>query len=184
MNLMTDAARRHTVLRQARRFWSRVLGGTLLALCLLGLFEWWQGSASTQRLNALESQYAPLQALKQECTAMQREISALQDVQQLTWRLIDVQPAATLLAVVAAAAAETQGDVFLEKLELEQSGTAQHPRRRRATLEGAGKSNAAIAEFATALRDSGLFEEVTLNSSNSEAGRARSTRTFRLECQF
>lgn len=182
LNLMTDDDRRRQMLADARRLWIRVLGGTVLALTAVGLFEWWQGSATTRKLAQLEERYEPVQTMKDECVQMRRDITAMQQAQQLTLKLVDTRPTVTLLGVVAGAAAETNGGVYVEKLDLLPESRGQE--QRTAVLAGIGRDHGAIAKFTDSLRSSNLFVNVTLSSSDSGALGDSSDHAFRIECDL
>jgi hypothetical protein len=184
LNLMTDEDRRAGILRESRRFWSRVLGITLVVLTCTGGAEWWHGRSATRRLAALESQYAPVQTLKDDCIRMRSEITTLRGAQQLTLRLVDTRPVVTLLGAISAAARETSGDVYVEELELKHEKTGSSNSSRVATVSGVGQTITAIAQFAAALRASDLFEEVSLESTESSGEHDGTVRSFQLECKL
>ena len=188
INLMTDEAQRAGVLREARRFWMRVLGGTLILLIGCGFLEWRISQSTSRQVAALRMQYAPIQSLKNECITMRGEMSTLREAQQLTLRLVDLHPVVTLLGTISNAISKTGGDVFIEKLVLnndhlhdsaESSGPGQ-----RVTLQGSGPTNLSIAQFTDALRASGLFQNVTLHSSESNNQHTSTARSFHLNCQL
>ena len=182
LNLMTDECRRSQFLRESKQFWSRTVALSLLVLAVVGGCQWWQGRATSRQLDQLEQRYAPIQAVKSECIRMRTEINAMRDAQQLTLRLVDTRPAVTLLGAVSAAAAATEGDVFVEQLELDHAGQLQQDRT--AIMTGVGKDYAAIAKFAAALRASELFADVALSSSDSSQLADESSRSFRIECNL
>lgn len=182
LNLMTDDDRRRQLLTEARRLWTRVLGVTVLLLTCIGLYEWWQGTATTRQLARLEERYEPLQQLKDECAQMRREIKAMHEAKQLTLQLADTRPTVTLLGVVAAAAAESKGGVYLEQLDL--LPESRDRAERTAVIEGVGRDHGSIARFTDALRSSNLFANVTLSSSDTSDQAASSTRAFRIECDL
>lgn len=182
LNLMTEQASRTALLKESKRFWTRVMSGTAVLLACAGLGMWWQGSADARRLATLEMRYAPVQTLQSECEQMESQIQALRDAQQLVLQLVDTQPTVTLLGTLASATAETEGRVFVKQLDLEQPSNAAGPRV--AVVTGVGKDNKAIAQFEASLRASDLFAEVRLNSSEGSDTYTDATRSFRIECQL
>lgn len=182
LNLMTEQARRDAVFADCKRFWTKILTGTAVLLGLAGGSLWWQGSADSRRLSALERRHAPVQALQQECEQMESSIQTLSNAQQLVLQLVDTQPTVTLLGVLADAAADTKGRVFVQQFDLEQPSDAKDPRL--AVLTGVGQNNKSVAQFAAALRESNLFIDVTLSSSDSNNTQSDTARSFRIECQL
>jgi len=182
LNLMTEQARRAAMLKESKRFWTRVLSGTAVLLACAGFGMWWQGSADSRRLATLEMRYAPVQTLQAECELMETQIKALRDAQQLVLQLVDTQPTVTLLGTLASATADTEGRIFVKQLDLEQPSNAAGPRL--AVVIGVGKDNKAIAQFESSLRASELFADVRLNSSDSSDSYSDAARSFRIECQL
>ena len=113
---------------------------------------------------------------------MRREIKAMQEAQQLTLRLADTRPTVTLLGVVAAAAADTNGGVYLEQLDLMPESRDQTDRT--AVIRGVGRDHGSIARFTDALRSSRLFANVTLSSSDTSDQSESPARAFRIECDL
>jgi len=182
VNLMTDQARRDQLLRDARHFWGRVLLLTGGVLVLVGSVEWWQGRTTSARLRALEARYEPVQALQNDCARMEKQIQSMRSAQQLTLRLVDTRPTVTLLGALSAAAAATDGQVYVRQLELAQPrGDGE---QRIAAVSGIGIDNAAIATFTDALRTSRLFTDVMLSSSDRNQVEEANARSFRIECKL
>jgi len=184
LNLMTDNAKRTAILRESGRIWSRVLGGSLLLLACVGAAEWWHGQSATRQLADLESHYAPVQTLKDDGARMRTEIALLRDAQQLTLRLVDTQPVVTLLGAISEAARQSSAEVYVHDIELERVANQSTDKGRVAMISGTGRSMTAIAQFASVLRSSELFQQVTLRSSGQSNPTSESSQSFQLECQL
>jgi hypothetical protein len=182
LNLMTDEDRRQQFVHGSKRLWIRILSTSLALMVLVAAAQWWQGRATGSQLRLLQERYTPLQTLKDECIRMRTEINAMRDTQQLTLRLVDTRPTVTLLGAISAAAATTNGEVYVEQLDLQhaESTTAQ----RTALVIGKGKDHTSIARFTAALRESDLFADVTLSSSDTSDALEEQARSFRIECQL
>jgi hypothetical protein len=182
LDLMTNEDRRRQVLLASKQFWVRMLGTSLAILVVVGGVEWWLGRATSRQLRLLEDRYAPILALRNECLRMRTDIQAMREAQQLTLRLVDTRPTTTLLGTISTAAAKTGGEIYVEQLQLDQRESSAV--QRTAVVVGMGKDNAAIAQFAAALRESQLFSDVTLSSSDTTQAVDERARSFRIECQL
>ena len=182
INLMTEDDIRSRMLHDSRQLWTHILLLTAAVLLVMGAYQVLHSPLIGSELRQLEDQYAPMQALKDECIRMRTNINGMRDAQQLMLRLVDTRPVTTLMGAVSQAATETSGGVFIQSLEvLPPTGPDQ---QRRAIVQGMGQDNASIASFMAALRASQLFDDVTLSSSSSSHTEVDVATSFHIECQL
>ncbi|MEO1497071.1 MAG: PilN domain-containing protein [Planctomycetota bacterium] len=156
------------------------------------LIEWGRGAAMAQNLGRLEAEYAPLARLINEQTHLREQIAKLQAREQLSLRLTTAHAGVPILSSVAQAAAAADGGVYVEDLRY-QTQRAQPGRRggRPAAtqrpvvhIEGASRDGLAVARFAEGLRDSGIYAQVSIESSRPASSASGAAREFEINCAF
>ncbi|TWT98088.1 hypothetical protein Pla108_22450 [Botrimarina colliarenosi] len=187
INLLPFATKRAQAARRVTRVWMRaVLASSCCAAALLGV-EWLRGVAALQELQELNARNAPFELIAQEKASVSSQLHRLRQREQITLRLARDEQGLAVLGVLAKAAAQSSGAVYLDEFfyqnpidSLNQSAMATTSVR----LQGASIDGLSVAAFATALRDSGLFAEVGVENTEPLAGGSASMRRFTLAGSF
>lgn len=187
LNLIPLATQRLYASKRIVRFWSAVI--TLAGICCLFAcgIEWGRGLTAAQQLKAFDTRFAPLAKLLEEQQELSQLVTNLQAREQISLELSSETQGVALLGVVAQAASKLKGSVYVAKLEYDsvsQSGRTTTSSRRRLHLGGAGTDSLVVAAFAAELRDSGLFDSVTVDSTRPFPGGVASLRSFEINCLF
>lgn len=187
LNLIPLATQRLYTSKRIVRFWSMVI--TLAGIgCLFACgIEWGRGLTAAQQLKAFDARFAPLAKLLEEQRELSQFVTNLQAREQISLELSSETQGVALLGAVALAASKLKGAVYVATLEYDsspQSGRAASSSGRRLHLDGAGTDSLAVAAFAAELRDSGLFDSVTVDSTRPFAGGRVSLRSFEINCLF
>lgn len=189
LNLAPPGIRRRQAMRRLVHACSTAitLAGAASATWLL--VEWSRGAAMAQALGRLEAEYAPLERLMEEDVLLRGEIERLRAREQMSLRLTTDRIGLPLLAVLAQAATEAGGDVYVEELHYHASSQTTRNRRTvtqdgpKAELEGVSRDSLAVARFAQELRRSKLFTRVSIESSQPAPG-SGDLRQFEIACAF
>lgn len=186
LNLIPVATQRRQLLRRVVRVGSIavVLSGATTGLLLTG--EWAQGWIAAQQLNELDERAAPLRQIIDRQDALAKQVEALRARELLTLRLSRESHELTLLGAVAQAAGETSNTVYVQQLRYTRPPIQEDQSSSRGELQltGAGIDGAAIARFASELRDTGVFSLVSVESTGSLPGGDASLRRYRLNCRL
>lgn len=206
VNLLPLEYRRRRLVCRRLRQWSLVW-----SVCLtVALGAWWlkyerYGSLS-QALSAADRANLPLAKLTRECREMQAELQELQAQDTVLGQLIEERPLVTLIGMTSKSARRCNGRLVVSQLlferheERKQVGGPQVKARTqdkteqqaaeesqpwaRVTFQGKAMDNLAVATFAAALRDTGLFRRVELKSSLGNKSGYTDVRSFLLECEI
>ena len=179
LNLIPAAIQRRYALRRVSRVWLIWLAASGAGAGLFLGIEWLRGVASLRELMDLDVRYAPFLRLAEEREALGAQIAQLRAREENALQISRDEYGMTLLGVMSEAAANSGGDVYLDSLAY----------RRTTALQGVGPSNAvhlsgvgldglSVAEFAAKLRESGVFNEVTVQNTQPVDGGVASLRQF------
>lgn len=187
LNLIPPAAQRRFLLRRVARLAVKasLASGACVAV-LLGV-EWARGLSTRHRLDELDARYTPLAKLQQESEEISSRISQLEKREQLSLRLNRDTQGLAVLGAVAHAASELGGAVYIERLAYE--GPTVASRHEKAAqellrLEGAGQNGMAVAQFAARLRETGVFQSVSVESTAPAVAVAAGAKRFSIHCQI
>jgi len=193
LNLMPQGLQRRELIRARVRQWSIVwvVAGALAVT--VGSIQWTRLGSARSRVLGLQKEYAPVETLQKDNTSIRSQIEELQQREKITLEIADERPVLTLLGSVSRAARECEGNVCVQKLSLKPARAAGGSRRlnsaetdvqRRLTLNGLGVDNLSVARFVAALRDTGVFSQVDLKSTEATTVNTVQARTYHLECTF
>jgi hypothetical protein len=201
LNLLPTGLQRRLLLRRRAREWAlRGMILSVLTLVLLGDGLHRMNSAS-QELQLWQRRAATIESISESNRGLARQIGA---IHQRLNKYRDVradQLGYQLLATVSHSAQETAGDLQIRKLSLNQiaaepTATTPAPELKAKSqpepvrkvfvlsLFGVAKSNLQVAQFASALRDSGAFERVDLKSSRGKKEPTEAVQTYQVDCTF
>lgn len=183
LNLIPPSIQRRQTVARIIKGWSTVVSITATVCLLACAFEWSRGVAAVRRLEALDSTFAPVSKLLQEQQKLSKLVADLRAREQLTIQLSNETRGVTLLGAVAEAADELGGSVYLLELDFERSKSTKRGagESHKLLLEGAGLDSLAVAAFASRLRDSGVFTQVTVDSTKPIQDGAFDKRYFSFE---
>lgn len=189
LNLAPSSIRRRQAVRRLTRAVATAV--TVAGALSIGwlLIEWSRGAAMARDLGRLEAEYLPLARLINEQAELRTSITQLEAREQLSLRLTTTHAGVPVLASIAQAAAEPETQVYIAELEYT---LPQESGRRRASvgsatsprvqIEGSGRDGLAVARFAQRLRDSGLYTQVSIESSRPAGGDGVALRRFEITC--
>jgi hypothetical protein len=205
INLLPFEYRRRELVRLRLLQWSLVWAGCLLLI----VAAWWlkqgQHRASRQAVEAAETRFRPLKQLMGQRRVMENELRKLHAKGTVLGQLRDERPLFTLIGMVSESARECRGRLVVDEMSFQHNTNAtstDRPQRdsgkptdnqpaadgsgprASVTLRGTALDNLAVARFAAALRDSGLFGRVELKSSVGDHSAAGNLRAYLLECDI
>jgi hypothetical protein len=203
INLIPVEHRRWHLIRRRLWQWSLFWALCLVAVGVNGYRKSERCRQDRQALDSARQRYLPLQELTDATQAMRCELQNLQARETLVGQLREKRSVFTLLGLASRSAAKSDGRLYLSRLQFERENTAEQNRTSgkkpsdadqtqdpadtlwaRVTFAGEARDNLAVATFAAALRDSGLFRRVELKSSIENAGPEPLMRTFSLICEI
>lgn len=156
-----------------------------VGMSLMGLYTWFRYQSfanSRQTVSSREMQYKPIKQLELETTKLATEIDDLKKREQLALTIDNDRPLIQLVGIVSHVAG-TAGGVVVQKFEIDSAQVAEDPQRRKLKMQGLGVSGEAITEFLRQLRDSKMFVQVDL-SSTEESKQNKDLRTYSIEGAF
>lgn len=191
LNLAPPSIRRRQMMRRLTRAVATAVtcAGAISASWLL--IEWSRGAAMAQDLGRLEAEYAPLARLISEQAELVDSIQRLQAREEISLRLTTTHAGVPVLASISQAAADPEAAVYVEGLEYRMPQST--PTRRQATsprktpvvsIAGSGRDGLSVARFAERLRASGVYSQVSIESSRPAGGASESLRQFQITCVF
>jgi hypothetical protein len=118
VNLMTDAARFRTEARVYLRWWSAGIVALAAALAPIAIWRRQEAHSARAACEAMEAGYDPICRLVKLNRDLRLEAAALVKNRRLELELSRSRPMSALLKVVSAAAAESDGQLFVESLAI------------------------------------------------------------------
>jgi hypothetical protein len=187
INLMSLGSRRHECWRMRSRQWTKALAifaGFLTAVTAVQYATYLETYAEQQ---VLEAKYGPLNELKTANKLLTRQIAAIKGEEQFVLALSEREPTLTLLGVLGNTVLDSDGRLFVQKIELRNmvsvSG-AQEPSQTSLDVAGLANSNTAITQFAESLRSQLPFGKVDILSTQEVRMKQHSMNDFNLKCSF
>ncbi|MEQ8791298.1 MAG: PilN domain-containing protein [Pirellulaceae bacterium] len=203
LNLLPVGYLRARLIRRRLAVWAPIW----LALILLGAANWWASYAACDEAaaarEARERQYQPVQRTTTQVNVLRRQIEELNSRENVLDDLLEPHPPLSGLGFIGRSAAACGGRVRVNRMVLERSKTTAPAARRqtgaprqagaaehasdavsRITLDGAGLDNQAIAAFVEALKSTGAFRQVELNSTIRTGDEIDAMRTFVVTCEY
>ena len=187
LNLMSDRSRFRESMRRRMRQWSWVLAFTALVLLPLGSFQWWNCRQERQQREIVEQLYEPIRALKKKNVQLQKQIEALRLQERIPLVLSNEKPVSVLLGLVGKAVAESNGQVYVQHLHLQQDPIAaaiSNQPSATVELKGLGLHGAAVARFVDSLRTTLPFSSVELASTQAVELHQQTRQTVTIRCSF
>jgi hypothetical protein len=117
-NLMTTSAVFRTAMRLHVRRWSLALGVLAVALAPIAAIRWEEARQARQEREAKEASYEPMRRLVQLNRDLRAEAGKLVKDERLELELSCRRHVSSLLTVVVAAAEESQGQLFVQHLQI------------------------------------------------------------------
>ncbi|RIK86936.1 MAG: hypothetical protein DCC67_02415 [Planctomycetota bacterium] len=186
VNLMTESAQFGVAAREQLQRWALVAALLIAAAAPVVFFRVREHTRVRQQHEALEATYEPVRRLNERNRQLRREAIGLVRDERLSLELSRQRPIVSLLARVGAAASETRGEVFVERISVDQRVPgAAHPAsaQDRMTVEAAATLTYDISEFAKALEAPPITAvKVTSEVITAEGGVDR--KSYTLECQL
>jgi hypothetical protein len=172
-----------------------------LALILLAAANWWSSysscAAAARAREARERRYQPVRRMMTQVKHLGRQIEELNNRETMLDDLAEPHPPLTALGIVGQSAAQCDGRVRVNHIVLQRRQSSTPAARRqvapagapssgpsRITLDGAGLDNQSIAAFVEALKSSGAFVRVELNSTVRTGEDVNAMRTFVVTCEY
>lgn len=179
LNLIPAPLQRKYALRRVMRVWLRaVVVSGVCAAAFLGV-EWLRGASALRELTELDARYAPLMRILKDQEDLVAKIERLNSREEIALRLSRDQHGVVLLGVLSKAAAKSDGTVYLNTL-MYQGPNTNTPGEvlRTVQISGVGVDGMSVAEFASELRTTGVFDEVTIQNTEPLSDGAASLRRF------
>lgn len=154
VNLMTDVACYRNAARVTTRRWITAGAACLLIAAPTAFFKWEHCRQVSQEYDALEASYEPVRRLNGINMQLRTTAAALVRDNRLPLELSRRRPVTTLLGIASGAAAQSEGALFINHIEISQTpaggdGAAQQADRM--TIEAACTLKYDIANFVAAL---------------------------------
>ena len=200
VNLLSPKYQKTALVRKLLVRWCAVwvLGISVIA----GVF--WLNKEQYQRtaesMSTAELACMPVVEAAEENSRMRGQVSRFDCRETLVGQLGDDKPVLGLLAVVSKSARACNQRIVVRDLHFEQQPESPQPTPEKnkpaeenlappdpeavLTIEGDALDNLAIAKFAAALRDTGIFREVELKSSVGKSSANLSIHSFIVRCEI
>jgi len=204
INLIPLERRRMQLVRTRLCQWAAIWSICCLIVAAIGWRKYQCYSQARKAADTAEELYQPFLKLQREKLAMQRERKQLGAKDTILGRLQTEEPMLALVGVVSDSARGCKDRLFVRSFRFERreeppiavdkntpsskspTGTDQQvaPVWGRIAVKGESLDNIAIAAFATALRNTGVFRQVELKSSMEKKSSDAKTRSFALQCDI
>jgi hypothetical protein len=152
---MSESSRFRVAVCVLLRRWALGVAAVVAAAAPLAGMRYREYSRVCQEHEALEAAYAPVKWLADMNLQLRKEAAALVRDDRLPLELSRHRPAAALLGVASAAAADSGGELFIEHLSITQSVPSDEdgrPVEDRMVIEATAKLTYDIADFVEALK--------------------------------
>jgi hypothetical protein len=186
VNLMSESARFRAGARVSLRRWALVLATIMTMLTPISIWRWQECQRIRHEHEALEASYAPIRRLNDINTELRTAASSLVRDERITLELSRRRPVATLLGIVSAATAATNGALFIERINLTQTppgAAAGMPGSNVLKIEAACPPQFDISIFVDALKQR-PFSEVKITSDDLASSNGVDRKTYTIECRF
>jgi hypothetical protein len=184
VNLMSEGAQFRTAARVQLRRWVTALVATTVVLTPIAIGRWQEARRVRQDHEALEASYDPIRRLTSMNNELRTTAATLVRDDRLPLELSRKRPVGTLLGIVSAAAAASNGELYVEHLQLAQSPPSQPgapPAQDRLIIDVASTLTFDIANFVEALKVAPIAEvKVASDELVEENGIDR--KNYSLEC--
>jgi Tfp pilus assembly protein PilN len=196
INLIPWKVRRAQVVRRRLLQWAVVWAAAAGATVGIGVAKANRNAAVRQTLDALEAEYAPIAALRQEIRTCRQSLEAWNRREAAAAQLEDTRPALTLLGMVGRSARQCEGRLRVDQLTVrpreeslvaEKKSAAKQPNTSPSTLvtiKGVALDNPAVSRFVAALRQTQAFDRVELKSSAEQSTGDLKTWSYLVECGY
>jgi Tfp pilus assembly protein PilN len=169
-----------------------VIGGLAVAGAAIALAHVRHAAIRTEaQRERLEADYRPVADAKKQAKTLRTQIGELEQREAISMALSDERPVLTVVGLVSRAAQACRGGVLVEQLEFQRGGVSQAGGRAAhhapsgaglLSLTGVGRSNVAVAQFAAALRDAGVFQRVEVKSTAVEKRANGEFQSYVIKC--
>lgn len=199
INLLPFAYRKRGLIRRSVRIWTLIWAAA--ALVTGGIYGVCYAAMKNQRDEMLELEAAcePLKALENDSHSIEKELAELVGRKSLLAKLDRGEQPVQLVGLLADAVRRVEHGVVIADLNVEpfrldepytekdaqgvEKKLVRHLDRFRLRLSAFGADDLAVAHFVSVLKDSEVFEAVTLVSTGEQLQRAN-LREFIVECVF
>lgn len=183
------------LLRMRLRQWGAAWGiSMVLTAGVSGWLAYPQESNRAARLAAARRERARLDTLQERLQDVQKKLGELKQQEGLVLELGNQPPHLMALGAVSTAAAQSDNPIQVQSflLQRKQSNSRSHgantatsgQTKRMITVKGIAGDSQSVARFASALRDSGAFSGVELNSTNVNSEKDREVVQYVLDCVY
>jgi hypothetical protein len=186
VNLMSERAQFSAAARRVALGWALALAATVLGLLPLGAYAWQHRRSTVVEQETLEAQYEPIRQLSNDIRRLRAEAEALVFAERTTLELARDRPTATLLALVSAATADSQGELFLKRLTITQTPVRSVDGSNddeRVALEASSSVSYDVQRFVKALQRQPLVE-VKVLSTETAATDSGSRKIYGVEATY
>jgi hypothetical protein len=187
INLMSLGARRQECWRMRLWQWTKALlvcTGFLVAVTAVQYAAYVKTYAEQQ---VLEAKYEPVNELKNANKLLTRQIGAIRAEEQFVLALSEREPTLTLLGLLGDTVLDSNGRLFVQKIELRNLVSAagvQVPAQTSLYVAGLANSSTAVNQFAEALKSQLPFGKIDITSTKEVRMKQQSMNDFNLQCTF
>jgi hypothetical protein len=192
INLLPASFQRQLIVRRRVYQWGVIVAASLI---VGGIVRWNDVRAHQvllQRLDLLTREHQPTQLMLRQLVDMRRELTELQQLEQIAQQLEYQRPVLALLGVLSDIGEKTEGRLRVTKLELTglqqiDSAAKREPQGTAASgvvVTGVSLDNQSIAKLESGLWESGFFEHVELVKSTESTAEGSSLREYQVRCEL
>lgn len=189
LNLMSNRSRVQTCARKRLRQWIVVL--TVLGFLLVPTWFaiWLPVHQQGEQVAALEARYEPFRQMNKASKEFKKRIELVQAQEKISLALAKIDtPVVTLLGIVGKTVAESQRQVYLEKIEFQQSALLlskqESETTRSISVAGRGISKKSVIRLRKNLKAALPFADVKLRTSKPEFINQQQIEKFLLQSSF
>lgn len=186
LNMLPMQSRRRQVVINRGQQWSLVWGAALALLLIGGWLRIADCRRQSLELERLEAQYSRVKSTQDELVIAQNALQELEQREALVLQLSQRRPMLSLLGGLSQAAQQCDGTVSVRHLkwETKAGNVAALPAGHQpiVTLQGIGLNNLAVAQFASALRNVEILQDVQLKSTQQQVVNGNVAHGYQMEC--
>lgn len=120
VNLMTERATLMVSLRHCMRYWATAVAALVAVLTPIAAGRWLESRQTWREFQAIEASYEPIRRLSEHNRELCTDARNLVSNERVELQLARYRPVTSLLARVSAAAAASDGQLYVEELSFTQ----------------------------------------------------------------
>lgn len=179
LNLLPWSFRRRMLLRVRLAQWSMVAAAACIAVLGVAGLQYFRISRKSDTLSRLEARCVPLEEMRREALRVEGRVAESHRLESLLSRVENQELPLSAMGLISRVVGRSEGRVQVESIALartiaavpvpEKPGATVNEETISLMLSGRGADNLAVADVVLRLRETGVFDTVTLKPAASTA---------------